>query len=159
MKKTATLSILGILTMLAIAGDKDSNWEKAYAPAEAGQVRHVLHLPAHADESTLKVELIAGKTVETDSVNINFFGGKIEETTIQGWGFPRYTVTIGQMAGTLMAPPTDQPKMKKFVAIGGQPCLIRYNSRLPVVVYAPQDVEVRYRIWKAEPEQKPIPQG
>jgi serine protease inhibitor ecotin len=27
---------------------------------------------------------------------------------------------------------------------------IRYNTRLPVVVYAPEGVEVRYRIWSAE---------
>ena len=26
---------------------------------------------------------------------------------------------------------------------------IRYNSRLPVVVYAPDGYEIRYRIWKA----------
>jgi ecotin len=26
---------------------------------------------------------------------------------------------------------------------------VRYNSKLPIVVYAPTDVEVRYRIWSA----------
>ena len=159
MKKLSTLTILGIFTILAIAGDKDSHWEKAYPPAEAGMVRHVLHLPTLSDESAMKVELIAGKTVETDGVNKYFFGGKIEEATIQGWGFPRYNVTIGQMASTLMAPPPNQSKTKQFVAIGRQPYLIRYNSRLPVVVYAPEDVEVRYRLWKAEPEQKTVPEG
>ncbi|HFK7189105.1 TPA: ecotin family protein, partial [Serratia odorifera] len=25
----------------------------------------------------------------------------------------------------------------------------RYNSRLPIVVYVPQDVEVKYRVWQA----------
>jgi ecotin len=37
--------------------------------------------------------------------------------------------------------------------------LIRYNSRLPVVVYVPEGVEVRYRIWRADPEAKVVPQG
>ena len=37
--------------------------------------------------------------------------------------------------------------------------LIRYNSRLPVVVYAPEGVELRYRIWKADPETKGLDQG
>ncbi|MBW2490657.1 MAG: proteinase inhibitor I4 serpin, partial [Deltaproteobacteria bacterium] len=35
----------------------------------------------------------------------------------------------------------------------------RYNSRLPVVVYVPEGVEVRYRIWRAEPESKKAHEG
>jgi len=30
---------------------------------------------------------------------------------------------------------------------------------LPVVVYAPTDVEVRYRIWRADSETKPLEPG
>ncbi len=26
---------------------------------------------------------------------------------------------------------------------------LRYNSKLPIVLYVPKDVEVRYRIWSA----------
>jgi ecotin len=29
---------------------------------------------------------------------------------------------------------------------------VRYNSKLPVVVYVPEGLEVRYRLWKAEAE-------
>jgi ecotin len=39
--------------------------------------------------------------------------------------------------------------VERFIAISGEPYLIRYNSRLPIVVYVPEGVEVRYRIWKA----------
>lgn len=28
--------------------------------------------------------------------------------------------------------------------------MLRYNSKLPIVVYTPENVEVKYRIWKAE---------
>jgi ecotin len=38
--------------------------------------------------------------------------------------------------------------------MGGEPRLFRYNSRLPIVVYAPEGVEIRYRIWSAGPEAK-----
>jgi len=31
--------------------------------------------------------------------------------------------------------------------------MIRYNSRLPVVIYSPEGVEIRYRIWEAGEEQ------
>ena len=40
---------------------------------------------------------------------------------------------------------------KSFViTLGGEPELHRYNSRLPLVIYVPDGVEVRYRIWKGE---------
>jgi ecotin len=29
---------------------------------------------------------------------------------------------------------------------------VRYNSRLPLVVYVPEGVIVRYRVWSASPE-------
>ena len=79
---------------------------------------------------------------------------------IQGWGFDRYVLKqLGPMAGTLMAPPPDAPMVERFVSLGGDPYLVRYNSRLPLVVYVPNGVAVRYRIWHADPEAKPVPEG
>jgi ecotin len=133
---------------------------KAFPPAGEGMVRHVLQLPELDDESTHKVELIAGKTVEVDEANRYFFGGAIEKETIKGWGFPRYNVSkLGPMAGTMMAVDPNAPKVSRFITLGGEPYLIRYNSRLPIVVYAPEGVEVRYRIWSAGPETKMIEKG
>ena len=90
----------------------------------------------------------------------HFFGGKIERSTIKGWGFTRYDVAeLGPMAGTLMAADPNAPKVERFVTLGGEPYLIRYNSRLPVVVYVPEGVEVRYRIWTAGDEIETIEEG
>jgi len=106
---------------------------------------------------TCKVELIVGKMVQVGEGNRYFFNGKIEEETIKGWGFPRYNVsTPGPMAGTLMAIDPNAPKVNRFITLGGDAFLIRCNSRLPIVVYAPEGVEVRYRVWRAEPEPKVI---
>ena len=133
---------------------------KAFPPAEDGMVRHVLQLPKQDDETAFKVELIVGKTVRIDEENNYFFGGKIEKETITGWGFSRYNVSqLGPMAGTLMAVNPDAQKVDRFIRLGGEPYLIRYNSRLPVVVYAPEGVEVRYRIWRAGPEEKTMGNG
>ncbi|MEE4607550.1 MAG: ecotin family protein [Desulfobacteraceae bacterium] len=44
------------------------------------------------------------------------------------------------------------------LSLGGEPYLIRYNSSLPVVVYAPEGVAVRYRIWNAEDDVKAMPE-
>jgi ecotin len=63
------------------------------------------------------------------------------------------------MAGTLIAVDPNVPKVNRFITLGGEPYFIRYNSRLPVVVYAAEDVEVRYRIWRAEPKAKGMKKG
>ena len=54
------------------------------------------------------------------------------------------------MAGTLMAVDPNAPKIERFITLGGEPELFRYNSRLPLVVYLPEGVEVRYRIWRGD---------
>ena len=48
-----------------------------------------------------------------------------------------------------MAVDPNSKKIDRFITIGGGPYLIRYNSRLPIVVYVPEGVEVLYRIWSA----------
>jgi ecotin len=126
---------------------------KAFPHPDQGQVRYVIQLAEKDDASNFQVELMVGKTIEIDDVNQYFFGGQIKSESIVGWGFTRYVVSeLGPMAGTLMAVDPDAPKVKRFIRLGGAPFLIKYNSRLPVVVYVPEGVEVRYRIWQADPE-------
>ena len=158
MKRVCSIAVFMILTAMLSSQAADNM--KAFPPAEKGMVRHVLQLPKQDDEFAFKVELIAGKSVEVDQGNKYFFGGKIEEETIEGWGFPRYNLSkLGPMAGTLMAIDPKVPKVNRFVALGGEPYLIRYNSLLPIVVYAPEGVEIRYRVWSAEPEAKVVKKG
>lgn len=146
-----------ILTVLPVFAADNM---KAFPPPEAGIIRYVLQLPKQDDETKFKVELIVGKTVQVDEKNQYFFGGEIQEETIKGWGFPRYIVReLGPMAGTLMAIDPNAPKVSRFIRLGGGPYLIRYNSRLPIVVYVPEDVEVRYRIWSASSESKEMKEG
>ena len=158
MKKVYHITVLWLIgSVLSVyAGDN----MMAFPPAKEGMVRYVLQLPKQDDESAFKVELIVGKTVLVDEKNRYFFGGKIEEETIKGWGFPYYNLRkLGPMAGTMMAIDPNAPKVNRFITLGGQPYLIRYNSRLPIIVYAPEGVEVRYRIWSVGPETKVIEKG
>jgi ecotin len=146
--------------LVAVTAGQAADNMKAFPPAEEGMVRYVLQLPSQADESAFKVELIVGKTVQVDERNRYFFGGKIVAETIKGWGFTRYKVsTLGPMAGTRMAVDPNAPKVARFITLGGDPYIIRYNSRLPIVVYVPEGVEVRYRIWTGGTEVKAIEKG
>ena len=144
-----TLGLLLVITHPIYAADD----MKAFPPAEEGMVRNVIQLPKQDDESAFKLELIVGKTVRIDQENRYFFAGSIKRETIKGWGYSRYIVSeFGPMAGTLMAAGPNSPTVDRFITLGGEPYLIRYNSRLPVVVYVPEGIEVRYRIWSAGDE-------
>ena len=148
---TRTLVLSVFLSVVPITGIRADEALKAFPEAEQGMVRHVLQLPAQEDESGFRVELAVGKTVSLDPHNRYFFSGSIEEQTVEGWGFTKYRVQdLGIMAGTLMAVDPNAPKVDRFITLGGEPRLIRYNSKLPVVIYVPEGVEVRYRFWRAD---------
>lgn len=153
MTKRCAFVVILILFSAVISQATDDM--KAFPLAEKGMERFVLQLPPQDDESLFRVELIVGKTIRIDEGNRYFFGGQIEAQTIEGWGYTRYTVsTLGPMGGTLMAVDPNLPLVERFITLGGEPYLVRYNSRLPLVVYIPEDAEVRYRIWGAEIEMR-----
>ena len=130
---------------------------KPYPAAAAGYQRHVIELPAQANEAEHKVELIAGKTLEVDC-NQQRLGGQWQEKTVEGWGYNYYELgQVGPAMSTLMACP-DNSRKQAFVPVGGEPLLVRYNSKLPLVIYAPADVQVRYRIWSAAADSAAAPQ-
>jgi len=133
---------------------------QAFPPADAGMARFVIKLPARPDEADQRVELIVGRKAMVDERNRYFYGGTLEKETVKGWGYDRYVLhALGPMAGTLMAVDPNAPKVERFVALGGEPKLLRYNSRLPIVVYVPDGVEVRYRLWRADPQSTPAERG
>ena len=155
-----TLAVTAIFTVFMVCSVNAGDNMKAFPPPDQGQIRYVILLAEQDNELNYQVELIVGQTVKIDETNQYFFGGQIKKENIVGWGFTRYVVSeLGPMAGTLMAVDPNAPKVDRFIRLGGEPHLIRYNSRLPVVVYVPEGVEVRYRIWRAEPESKEAHEG
>lgn len=123
---------------------------QAFPPAGPGQVRRVIRLPAERDEDGLRVGIVVGRTMWVDC-NRQILPARIEERTAEGWGYNYYVVNVGgQAASTLMACPT-QARSRQFVRGPDEP-LLRYNSRVSLVIFAPSDVEVRYRIWRAGAE-------
>ena len=137
---------------------------KPYPAAAAGQRRWVIQLPGvlrpssdpaiSANPADWRVELIVGRELEVDC-NRQLLRGRIEAETIPGWGYRIFQVSGGDLvASTRMACPPEQPPRRRFVALAGEPTVVRYNASLPIVVYAPRDLQVRWRLWKAETTQQ-----
>lgn len=122
---------------------------KPWPPAGAGETRFVIRLPALDDESGRRVELRIGKDLEIDC-NRHWFGGTLERDVVAGWGYPLYRLAgAGQPASTRMACP-EEPKRTAFVTVNLDDPFVRYNSKLPIVVYVPEGFSVRYRVWSAD---------
>jgi len=145
-RATIGLLVAGLSTLAHAAKLEDV---APYPKAENGFTRQVIHLPKQDQEENFQVEVLAGKTLEVDC-NRQRLGGVLDEKNLEGWGYPFYRLekVIGPMS-TLMACPPGTQKKRAFVPVVGDGFMLRYNSKLPLVIYAPKDVEVRYRIWSA----------
>jgi ecotin len=156
------LGVRGVLVAFALAASAVASAQqpddlKPYPAPDAGTQRIVIRLPAVAAPDDLRVELIPGKTIEVDC-NRHAFGAELQRKTAQGWGYPYYV--IGDVKGpvaTRMACPPNRPKQPAFVQAAlrspsGQIDVgwVRYNARLPIVVYVPDGVELRYRVWRGD---------
>ena len=133
---------------------------KPFPAAKEGFERYVIVLPhkERGEEGSFKVELVVGKMMMTDGANRVSLGGKIEPKPLKGWGYTFYEVEkVGPGMSTRMAPRPGAKPVEKFVTLA--PLRIRYNSRLPVVVFVPKGCEVRYRIWSAPEELEKAEQG
>ncbi|HIE5386981.1 TPA: serine protease inhibitor ecotin [Enterobacter cancerogenus] len=152
--KFAIALIAAAVSVSAFANDaqKEQPLEKVapYPQAEKGMKRQVIQLPVQQDEGNFKVELLIGQTLEVDC-NQHRLGGQLESKTLEGWGYDYYVFDkVTSPVSTMMACP-DGKKEKKFVtAYLGDNSLLRYNSKLPIVVYTPENVDVKYRLWKAD---------
>lgn len=83
--------------------------------------------------------------------NLYRFGGKLENKTLEGWGYDYYVFDKVSFSVLTMMVCSDGKKEKKFViAYLGDVGMLRYNSKLSIVVYTLDNVDVKYRVWKAE---------
>lgn len=131
---------------------------RPYPPAAPGERRWFISVDgataAPGAMADLRVELIIGRTLTVDC-NRHWLQGALVEESVPGWGYPLFRVKGGtQLVSTRMACP-GQPPRREFVVLGGSPALVPVNPRLPIVVVAPKDLEVRWRLWRPQPGQQP----
>ncbi|MGL4860636.1 MAG: serine protease inhibitor ecotin [Enterobacteriaceae bacterium] len=160
--------LITIASVLAIAMTSSASWgatekeglqaslEKVapYPAARKDQTRYSIFLPQKDNEDDYKVEINMGKTIKVDC-NHHSFGGELREETLQGWGYTYFVLdkVMGHVSTKMACP--GQKEQDAFVEVYPATRLVRYNSKLPLVIYVPKDIQVRYRLWQAEKEYQP----
>jgi len=116
-----------------------------------GEKMLVIEVPHSAKDAHKKIEFYVGKMMEVDACNRHGLMGTTSLKNLEGWGYSYYSFqTKGDAFSTQMGCP-DNTKVWKFIS--AQPTLIDYNGRMPIVIYVPEDYEVRFKIYQAEDEE------
>jgi ecotin len=150
MKKSTIFFTIVILIVSRFSFAQEGNYEpldlEMFPKAETGFKQVYIQVPIIENEENYKIELHIGKEALVDC-NQHALIGEVAEQTLEGWGYTYFKVnTDGSMASTKMAC-LDSKLERKFIKIAPQ--LLRYNSRMPVVVYVPEGISVKYKIFKA----------
>lgn len=125
-----------------------------YPQASEGYVRYAINLPPLANENNARVELLIGKEINVDC-NVKRLTGTIKQEELKGWGYSYYVVeNVNSGISTMMACLKSTNKTE-FVTVDHNLGWLDYNSRLPIMIYAPNDIQVKYRIW--QPDSKVLP--
>ncbi len=140
----------GVLLVAAAGAFGQTDDLTPFPAPEAGMQRVVIRVPPVADPDNHKVEVMIGKTIEVDC-NRHAFGTTVTRRVAQGWGFPYYVVgpLTGPMSTQMACPPDFVTRPAVVRAHAEELGWLRYNPRLPIVLYVPAGVEVRYRVWSA----------
>ena len=111
-------------------------------------VQTVIHLESQENESQdYKVEIYAEKTEMIDC-NTRSLVGEFKEINLEGWGYTYYEFESNDFViATLMACPEGS---EREGTVQSQSFITRYNSKLPLVVYASPEYTIKYRIWSPE---------
>lgn len=162
MKKIHLVIGTVLSTLLASSAFAASNSDQAkklkdvapYPAVSQNQNRHVIWLDKQKNEELYKVEIVATQKGMKDCNN-TWFSAELDTKNLEGWGYTYYNIEQVKGPMSTMRGCLDNKKTETNLPVNlGDDALVRYNSKLPVVVYAPKDVQISYRIWQAPEKAK-----
>lgn len=150
MNKKTTLLHLVVLIASTFAFGQEENYEsleiEMFPKAETGFKQVYIQVPVVENEENYKIELHIGKETSVDC-NQHFMNGQLSEQNLEGWGYTYFKVESDDAISSTKMACLDSKLERKFITL--TPQLVRYNSKLPVVVYIPENFIVKYKIFKA----------
>lgn len=149
MKKNIFL-VLGVLALsISAHANKGVNDLNVYPPVKKDQNRNVIVLEPKENEDDYRV-LITASIDGMQDCNTKSRSAKYTEKVVEGMQYPYYEVgKIGDVVTTLMGC-SGVPKMGEIpINLSGN-TILRYNSKLPIVVYASNGIKINSKIFKLE---------
>lgn len=147
--KLATLAFaFASISISALAQNNHKVDISIFPKPEKGFRQFVIEVPQSSNDVNRKIELFVGKEMETDGCNNYNLMGEYKTKELTGWGYSYFKYeSKGDVMSTMIGCP-DLPKKQKFVT--GQGHMTDYNGKLPIVIYVPDGMEVRYKIYQAD---------
>ncbi|WP_437999454.1 ecotin family protein [Sorangium sp. So ce185] len=143
MKRLMLLLTATLLATPASAYDVENL--KPYPQTMNGKRRIVIDLPQLEHEDRARVEISFSKLLENSDCNHKWVSGTIKEGTIEGWGYPYWEVSSnGEIMSTLIGCGNTPTKTEP---VFGAREMIRYNSKLPLVIYVPDGLDAAFRTF------------
>ena len=148
MCKVILTTIIFGLSLVSLLADDVEKDIKMYPEPASNVERFIVRLEPKENELDYFVELMPGVVYEKGCNAIRMHGS-IARKSVKGWGYSYYEVsTNGIMTSTMMACPPNTPKKTEFIYVHDpQNSKVRYNSKIPLVVYMPKNFELKYRIY------------
>ena len=116
----------------------------------------VIQLPHIENEPLSMVQILPGEVVQKDC-NLFTLGGKVEKQVDPGSTHEYYRVTqLGSVATTRMACLDGHTELA-YVPSYAASITVPYNSYEPVVLYAPANTVVKYRVFTTDDEMFDVP--
>ncbi|MDO5663686.1 MAG: ecotin family protein [Bacteroidia bacterium] len=106
----------------------------------------VIKVDPREDENLLKVQVVPGKQMEVDC-NRHGLQGKYERKMLPNGETYFVFLSKGEVFSTRMGCPDNS---KRIAFVPGPTIFIAYNSARPFVVYTPNGIGLKYRIWEAD---------
>jgi len=154
MKKLLSIGFVLMTLFTSQAQTTEKSPLDAFPQAKEGTQRVVIELPKKGNEEFLKVEITVGKDTQVDKCNHYFMMGNLKKETVKGYGYDFFEFNSnGTIAGTKMMC-QDTTLVTKFVS--ARSTMVDYNSKLPLVIYVPNGMKVKYKIWKAPKKWKDV---
>ncbi|SNR33489.1 ecotin [Lutibacter agarilyticus] len=152
MKKTVISSILLLFAVFVFSQENTNKITELkeldismYPVPKEGFSLYTIQLEPKQNEANFQIELYAEKIEEVDCNKYQLLGEFIKHN-LEGWGYSYYEFNSnGDIMGTRMACPNSS-KHEEFVK--SSVILVRYNSNIPIVVYLPNKMSLKYKIWE-----------
>ncbi|KAB7530229.1 proteinase inhibitor [Flagellimonas olearia] len=143
-----SITFLSIITMTMGQTSLTKIDLSIFPKPEQGFKQMVIEVPHSDNDANKKIEFVIGKWMEVDSCNKHGLMGTLEEKNLEGWGYGYFVFdTEGHVMSTEMAC-LDKEMVRKFIS--AQSKTVRYNGRLPIVIYVPKDCDVQFKIFQTE---------